>query len=103
MMENKQPLAYLEHRRGELADRFLLLPNDALALLHETHGHRVGDPVGRGLVGVENAVQLLEIFLVLGEQRAGEHVTQQEHDPHDFVRLHAPRDDALRQIAGVRL
>jgi hypothetical protein len=97
------PLAHLQHRRRQLADRFLLLSDDALALLHEAHGHRVGDAVGRGLVGVENAVQLVEVFVILGKQRAGEHVAQQQHDSHHFVRLHAPRNDALRQVARVSL
>src|SRR5438552_1977837 len=101
--QNEEPLAHLQHRRRQLADRLLLLPDDALALLHETHGHRVGDPVRRGLVGVENAVQFVEVFVVLAEQRAGEHVAQQQHDADDFVRLDPPRDDALGKVARVRL
>src|SRR6266542_6416974 len=61
--ENEQALAHLQHRRRQLPDRLLLLPDDALALLHEAHGHRVGDAVGRGLVGVEDAVELVEVFV----------------------------------------
>ena len=71
--------------RGQLADRLLLLADDALALLDEADGHRVGDAVGRRLVGVEHPVQQLEVGLVLLEQRAGEHVAQQQHDADDLV------------------
>src|SRR3989449_7121722 len=101
--KNEEALAYLEHRRRKLPDRLLLLPDDALALLHEAHRHRVRDPVRGGLVGVENAVQLGEVFVVLREQRPRQHVAEQEHDPDHFVRLDATRDDALRQVARVRL
>src|SRR6266576_2558948 len=74
--QNQQALAHLQHRGGELPDRLLLLPDDTLALLHEADGHRIRDAVGRRLVGVEDAVELVEVSVVLGEQRAGEHVTQ---------------------------
>jgi len=34
--QNQQPLAHLQHWCGQLPDRFLLLPDDALALFHES-------------------------------------------------------------------
>src|SRR2546430_2571079 len=74
--QNQQSLAHLQHRGGELPDRLLLLPDDTLALLHEADGHRIRDAVRRRLVGVEDAVELVEVSVVLGEQRAGEDVTQ---------------------------
>ena len=52
--QDQQPLADLQHRRRELADRLLLLADDALALLDEADRHGVGDPVGGRLVGVEH-------------------------------------------------
>ena len=66
--QNEEALAYLQHRRRQLADRFLLLPDDTLALFDESDGHRVGDAVRRGLVAVENPVQFFDVVLVLGEQ-----------------------------------
>ncbi len=62
--KNQQPLANLQHRSGEFADCFLLLANNAFALLHEADCHRVCDAVCRRLVGVQDAIQLLEIVLV---------------------------------------
>ena len=62
--KNQQPLANLQHWSGEFADRFLLLANNALALLHEADCHRVCNAVCRRLVGVKDAIQLLEIVLV---------------------------------------
>src|SRR6266571_4587989 len=53
--------------------------------------------------GVENAVQLVEVFVILAEQRARQHVAQQQHDADDFMRLDAARNDALRQVARVGL
>jgi hypothetical protein len=81
----------------------LLLANDAFAFLHERHGHRVRDAVGGGLVGVQDTVEQLEIGLVLLEQRASQHVAQQEHDPDDLVGLHAAGDDPFGEVAGVGL
>ena len=101
--EDQQPLADLQDRRGELADRLLLLADDALALLDEVHAHGVGDAVGGGLVGVEHLVEHLEVRLVLLEQRAREHVAQQQHDAEHLVGLDAARDDALGQVARVVL
>jgi hypothetical protein len=94
------PLANLEHRRGELADRLLLLADDALALGDEVDGDRVRDPVRGRLVDVEHAVEVVGVLL---EQRAGEHVAQQQHDAEDLLGLDAARDDALGQVAGVVL
>ncbi len=74
--QNQQPLADLQHGRRQLPDRFLLLADDALALFDESDGHGVRDAVRRGLVAVENTVQFFDIVLVLGEQRAGEYVTE---------------------------
>ena len=90
--QNQQPLADAQHRRGQLADRFLLLADDALALLHEADGHGVGDAVGGRLVGVEHHVQQIEVALVFLEQRSGEHVAQQQHDADDFLRFDAARE-----------
>jgi hypothetical protein len=101
--QDQQALAHLQHRRRQLADGFLLLADDALALLHEPHRHRRRDPVGRRLVGIEHPVQESEVGLVLLEQRAGQHVAQQEHDPDDLGGVDAPRDDPFRQAAGVGL
>ena len=83
--------------------RLLLVVDDPLALLDEAHpdGHR--DSVGGGLVRVQDAVQELEIVLVLREQRARQHVSQEEHDPEHLVGLDAPGDDSLRQLARVGL
>src|SRR5690242_5935721 len=63
--ENQKPLTNLQDRRREFADGFLLLTNDALALLNETDRHGVSDAVCRRLVRVQDAIQLLEIGLVL--------------------------------------
>ena len=101
--QNQQTLANLEHRRGKFADRFLLLANDAFAFLHEAHRNGVGDAVGSRLVGVQHAVEQLEIGLIFFEQRTGEHVAQQQHDADDFVRFDAARNDSLGQAARVRL
>ena len=85
------------------ADRFLLLADDALALLDEADGHGDRDAVGGGLVGVEDAVQQPHVAVVLGEQRPREHVAQQEHDAHDLVRLDAAGNDALGEVARIGL
>ena len=92
-----------KHRSRQKPDRLLLLANDALALLDEADGHGDRDAVGGGLVGVEHAVQHAHVAVVLGEQRPREHVAEQEHDPHDLVRLDAPGNDALGEIAGIGL
>ena len=63
----------------------------------------VGDPVGGRLVGVEDLVEQVEVRLVLLEQRAREHVAQQQHDAQHLVRLDASRDDPLGQVARVVL
>src|SRR5262245_39197208 len=101
--QDQQALADLQYRSGQLPDRFLLLTDRALALLHEADRNRGGDAVGGGLVGIENAIQPVEIAAVQREQRSGEDVAQQEHDPDDLVGLYTARDDALRQVARIRL
>ena len=68
--QDEQALADLEHRRRQLADRLLLLADDALALLHEADGHGGRDAVGGRLVRVQDAVQLVEVLVVGREQRA---------------------------------
>src|SRR4029077_1497123 len=83
--QNEEPLAHLKHRGGQLPDRFLLLPDDTLALLHESDGHRVGDAVGRRLVGVENPVELVEVLVILAEQRPGEAAAEEQPGPAPFV------------------
>jgi len=101
--QDQQPLAHLQHRGRQLADGFLLLADNTLALLDEAHPDCGGDPVGRRLVGVEHAVEQLEVALILLEQRTGQHVAQEQDDPEHFIGLDAPRDDALGEIAGIRL
>ena len=65
------------------------------------HRHGVRDPVRRRLVGVEHAVEQLEVVAVLLEERPGEDVAEQQDDPDHLVRLDAARDDPLGQVAGV--
>ena len=101
--QDEQALAHRQHRRRQLADRVLLLADDPLALVDEADGDRVGDPVGGRLVGVEHLVEQGEVALVLLEERPGQHVAQQQHDADDLVGLDAPRDDPLREVAGVVL
>ena len=74
-----------------------------LALLDEADRHRIRDAVRRRFVGIEHAREHLLVRTVLGEQRAGEHVAEQQHDTDHFVRLDASRDDALGQVARVGL
>jgi hypothetical protein len=99
--EDQQAFAHLQHRRGQLAQRVLLLADDPLALLDEAARHGVRDPVRRGLVGVEHAVEHLEVVAVLLEERPREDVAEQEDDADHLVRLDAAGDDPLGQVAGV--
>ncbi len=101
--EDQQPLAHLQDRRRQLADRLLLLADDPLALLHEGDADGVGDAVRGRLVGVEDAVEQVEVGLVLLEQRAREHVAQEQHDAEHLVGLDAAGDDPLGEVAGVVL
>src|SRR5258706_471625 len=48
--KDEEPVADLKDGRRQLADGFLLLADDALALLHEADGDRVRDSVRGGLV-----------------------------------------------------
>lgn len=70
----QQLLAHLQHRRRQLADGLLLLADDALAFLDEADAHGVGDAVGRRLVGVQDAVEHVELGLILLEQRTRQDV-----------------------------
>ena len=90
--EDEQALADLEHRSRQEPDGLLLLADDALALLHEPDRHGDRDAVRGGLVGVEHAVQHAHVAVVLREQRAGQHVAEQEHDADDLVGLDAARE-----------
>src|SRR5437867_4981123 len=101
--QDEQALPDLEHGGRQLADRLLLLADDALALLNEPDGDRDRDAVGGGFVRVEDPVELVEVVAILREQRAREHVAEQEHDPDDLVRLDASRDDPLREVTRVGL
>ena len=101
--QDEQPLADLQHRGGQLAERVLLLADDPLALLDEADRDGVGDAVGGRLVGVQHPVEQVEVVAVLLEQRAGQHVAQQQDDADDLVGLDAARDDPLGQVAGVVL
>ena len=87
--QDEQALAQLEDRRGQLPHGLLLVVDDPLALLDEAHPDRHRDSVGGGLVLVQDAIQELEIVLVLREQRARQHVSQEEHDPEHLMRLDA--------------
>ena len=101
--ENQEPLTNLQDWRREFTNGFLLLANDALALLNETNRHGVGDAVCRRLVRVQDAVELFEIGLVLCEERARQHVAKEENDSHDFVCFNASRDDAFGKVSRVSL
>jgi hypothetical protein len=46
--QDQQALAHAQHRRRQFANGFLLLADDALALLHEADGYGIGDAVGGG-------------------------------------------------------
>ena len=81
----------------------LLLANDPLALFDETDAHRVGNAVGGRFVGIEHALQQFEVVAIFLEQRAGQHVAQEQHDLQHFARFHPARDDALRQVLRVSL
>src|SRR4029450_12473758 len=74
--QDEQTLADLEHRSRQLANRLLLLRDAPLALLAEPDGARARDPVGGGLVGVEDTVQLVEVVAILREQGARQHVAE---------------------------
>ena len=101
--ENQQAFANLQNRSRQFPDGFLLLTDDALAFLDETDGHGVGDAVGRRFVGVQDAVQLLEIGLILCEKRARQHVAEEENNTDNFMRFDAARNDALGKISCVSL
>ena len=101
--EDEQPLPHGKHRGRELADGFLLLPDDPLALLDEPDTDGDGDPVRGRLVGVLHPVQERHVRPVLLEQLPGQHVAEQEHDPEHLVRLDAAGDDALGEVPGVGL
>jgi len=84
-------------------NRLLLLANDALALLYEADGHGVGYAIGGRLIRIQDAIEHREITLILCEQGTRQYVAQQQHDSHDLVGLHAPRDDSLGKIARIGL
>jgi len=65
----------------------------ALALLDEADRDRVGDPVRRRLVGVENPAEEREVAIVLLERGWGRDVAQREHDADHAVGLDATGDD----------
>src|SRR5438132_8105417 len=101
--QDQQALAHLQDRRRQLSNGLLLFANNPLALLDEPDGDRDRDAIRGGFVRVQDAVELGEILVVLREQRAREHVAEEQHDPDDLVRLHASRNDALGQVSRVRL
>ncbi len=101
--QNQQPLPNLQHGRRQLPNGLLLLADNALAFLHETYAHGVGDAIRRGLVSVQDAVQHTEVALILFEQGSRQHIAQQEHDAQDFVRFDAARNNPLGKIARVFL
>src|SRR4051812_46580394 len=99
--ENEQALSNLQHRRGQLPDRLLLVPDDALALLDEADRDHVRDPVRRGLVRVEDAVQQGKVLVVLLEQGTGQDVTQQQHDADHLLRLDASGNDPFGEVLRI--
>ena len=101
--QDEQAFTDLEHRCGQFPDRVLLLADHPLPLFDEADRDRVGDAVGRRLVGVEHAVQQVEVVVVLREQRAGQHVAEEQHDADDLVGLDPAGDDPLGQVTGVAL
>src|SRR5215217_1217216 len=87
---------------GAFADRRLLLADHALTLLDEADADDHRDPVRRRLIDVEHAAEELRVALVADEQRACQHVAQEEHGAEHLVGLHAARDDPLGEVARVR-
>jgi hypothetical protein len=59
--EDEESFADLEYGGGQFADGVLLLADDAFALFDEADGDGVGDAVGGGFVGVEDAVEQVEV------------------------------------------
>ena len=87
--QDQQPLADLQHGCGQLADRVLLLADDAFAFIDEANGNGVRDPVRCRFICVEDAVEHGEVVVILREERAREYVAEQQDDADDFVRLDA--------------
>jgi hypothetical protein len=71
--------------------------------LDEADGDGVGDSVGGRLICVEDTVELSEIGLVLGEQRASKHIAQEKNNADDFVSLDTAGNNPLREVPGVGL
>src|SRR5438132_14032852 len=69
--QDQQTLADLKDRGREFTNGLLLLADDPFTFLDKADRHRVGDTVGGRLIGIKDAVELPEIALVFGEQRAG--------------------------------
>ena len=101
--QDQQPLPDLQHRGGQFAEGVLLLPDDPLAFFDEADRHGVRDAVRGRLVGVQNPVEQRKVAVVLLEQGPGQHIPQQQHDPHDFVGLDAAGDDPFGKVPGIVL
>jgi hypothetical protein len=99
--EDEESFADLEYGGGQFADGVLLLADDAFALFDEADGDGVGDAVGGGFVGVEDAVEQVEVVAVFLEEGSGEDVAEEEDDADDFVGFDAAGDDAFGEVAGV--
>ena len=99
--EDEESFADLEHGGGEFADGVLLLADDAFALFDEADGDGVGDAVGGGFVGVEDAVEQVEVVAVFFEEGSGEDVAEEQDDADDFVGFDSAGDDAFGEVAGV--
>ena len=78
-----------------------MLADDAFALFDEADGDGVGDAVGGGLVGVEDAVEQVEVVAVLLEEGSREDVAEEQDDADDFVGFDSAGDDAFGEVAGV--
>ncbi len=71
--------------------------------MNEADGHGVGDAVCCRLVGVEDAVELFRIRLVLCEKRTSEDIAEEQYDTDDFMRFDAARNNSFGEVAGVSL
>ena len=101
--QDQQPLADLQDRGREFTYGLLLLADDSFTFLDKADRHRVGDTVGGRLIGVKDSVELRQVFLILGEQRAGQHVPQEQHDADDLMSFHPPWNNTFGQVAGIGL
>ena len=99
--QDEQTLAHLEDRRGELTDRFLLLPHHFLALFDEGQGDDGEDLVGDRLVDVQGGGKAGLVALIAFEEAAAVDVAEGEQAADDLLGGHAAQDAALGHARGV--